>query len=96
MYERQKKSFAPSKRDKRIGKTFSFGNFDVHVPSQEEFQAENNQEYLKVHIEKVYKIPVVRLDDMNSNPGFNTLFLQDDQVVHSSPQNESDKENTGL
>ncbi|CAB3984042.1 centrosome-associated 350 isoform X1 [Paramuricea clavata] len=46
LYERQKKSFAPTKKDKRLGKTFSFGNFDVHVPG-EDFHPENNQGYTK-------------------------------------------------
>jgi hypothetical protein len=48
LYQRQKQSFAPTKKDKRLGKTFSFGNFDVCVPGQDGFQPENNEGFSKV------------------------------------------------
>ncbi|XP_028411019.1 centrosome-associated protein 350-like isoform X2 [Dendronephthya gigantea] len=68
LYERQKKSFAPAKKDKRLGKTFSFGNFDINIPGQERIDPEeDNEEY-----------------------------INDNQVVQKSTQNESDKENKAI
>jgi hypothetical protein len=73
LYERQKKSFAPTKKDKRLGKTFSFGNFDVHVPGEEDFHPENNQGYTEV---RQYTYKNITLFILDSSVSSKLFFLE--------------------